>query len=187
MTTPRVKALTSALRQSLKPALATQGFSFETSTRTFRRAAGSCTQIVNFQVGVRSLEGQFTVNLALFHPQYNAAAIHGDICPERPLEYHCVLRQRLSILRETLLTRYFQPRMRGPDSFLGHWLTTPADKWWRFTEDEKQAIAELKSVERLLQAKGIPWLERNSEESILKAEYSKLRPLPLPARGSSGA
>lgn len=133
------------------------------------------------------MEGQLTVNLALFHPQYNAVAIYGETCPERPREYHCVLRKRLSCLRETLLTRYFQPRVHNTDSFLGHWLTTPTDKWWRFTANEEQVIAELKSVERLLQAKGIPWLERNSEESVLKDEYSKLRPLPHATTGSTGA
>ena len=183
MSADGLKALGAALRSSLEPMLASHGFSFEPGTRTFRRAAGDCTQILNVQVGVRSMEGRFTVNLGVFHPQYNAIVIHGGALPDKPLEYQCVVRERLSVLRDTILTRYFRPRIEKKDTFLKFWLTTPTDEWWRFSSSEAQITSELAAVQRLLLERGLPWLQQHSDVAVLKGEYAKLKPLASAPRG----
>src|SRR5437773_9154548 len=63
MATDRMRALEDGIKQFIKPEMIAQSFSYDSSTRTFRRPCRECTQIVNFQAGVRTMAGKFTVNL----------------------------------------------------------------------------------------------------------------------------
>jgi hypothetical protein len=178
MSTDRLKVLASGIRRVIEPAMSAQRFKYEPSTRTFRRPSGTCTQIVNFQAGVRSMEGQFTVNLGVYHPEFRLNAKHKPVS-DRPKENDCVVRERLAMLRETPITRYFRPRIHSTDTFLKWWLVTTDDKWWPFTEDEGQVRQQLESLRGLLLSTGLEWLERHSDLNLLKAEYDKLRPAPI--------
>ena len=90
------RVLDQQLRLVVLPTMNTRGFTFDRS-RTFRRAMpdGSM-QIVNFQMGQRSMEGQFTVNLGVYrpgNPVYDAGLSHG-----RVMEFNCENRTRLGPL-----------------------------------------------------------------------------------------
>ena len=175
MASDAVKALERGIRQLIKPEMVSRGFSYESSTRTFRRPSGECIQIVDFQIGVRTLAGKFTVNLAVFHPEYSDP-ISRELLPDGPRESHCLMefRRRLSVLRDTPLTKFFRNRVRSTDSFLKWWLVTPTDKWWSFTSDDVQVATALGLVRELLLARGLDWLDRNSDVTLLKAAYEKL-------------
>lgn len=149
--------------------MAARGFRYDSRSRTFRRTAGEFTQIVNIQVGVRSLEGRFTVNLGVFHPAFAAASAPAPD-PARPMEYECLpeCRARLGLLQPTAFTRFFQRRIRNPRSFIEHWLVTPFDKWWRFGAGAVQVGAALAAVKRMLLERGLPWLDANSDVGVME-------------------
>ena len=176
MATDRMWALEHGIKQFIKPEMVGQSFSYDSSTRTFRRPCRECTQIVNFQVGVRTRAGKFTVNLGVFHPQYREVAA-AEVHPDPPREFDCLMkfRRRLSALRYTRLTRFFQSRIHNTDSFLKWWLVTPTDKWWPFSPDESQVANQLSSVRELLFTKGLDWLNQNSDVTQLRAAHEKLK------------
>lgn len=170
MVTERIKALNAAIRAALQPPLLERGFSYEASTRTFRKAVGECTQIVHVQVGLRSLEGQFTVNLAVFHPDYRPGSDRG-VLSRAPEECDCWERTRLGTLRDTLVSRLIGRKFGDDANFLLWRLTTPADKWWPFTPSEVENRRQLESVKVLLLARGLNWLEAKSDVSALQATH----------------
>jgi hypothetical protein len=181
MASDAAKALERGIRQLIKPEMVSRGFSYEASTRTFRRRSSECIQIVDFQIGVRTMAGKFTVNLAVFHPEY-CEPVSREFVPDEPREVHCLMefRRRLSVLRDTPLTTFFRNRVRSTDSFLRWWLVTPTDKWWPFTSDAVQVTTALGSMRELLFVRGLDWLDRNSDVTLLKAAYEKLL---FPAKG----
>ena len=85
----RIKTLEYVLRDAAKPAVEERGFKYDAKSRIFRRKCGECTQIIEFQVGVRSCEGEFTVNLAIFHPKYNET--YDGVVPENKAREYPVL------------------------------------------------------------------------------------------------
>jgi hypothetical protein len=178
MTTARIRALTSVLRSQTKPVLAKDGFSFDSSSRTFRKVLGELVQIINFQAGVRFMEGQFTVNLGVFHPQFSAVEPWGSV-PPKPHEYDCVVRHRLSMLRPPGTVHSVFALL--PNGLLKRWLTTPRDRWWRFTDNEDQIKAELRDVEVLLKSRGLPWLAEHCNLAVVKEAYEERRPAPAGA------
>lgn len=170
MGTERIKSLHAAIRHALKPELLDRGFDYEASSRTFRKGVGECTQIVNVQVGISSLEGQFTVNLGVFHPLYRNGAGRLPI-PEKPMEFDCSERMRLGLLRVTLLSKLFASRDGKDAGFLHQWLATPSDKWWPFTPSESENIRQISSFKDLLLTRGIGWLESKSDVEALRVAY----------------
>ena len=178
MSAESIKILENGIRQLIKPDVVKCGFSYDSSTRTFRKQSGECLQIMSFQIGVRSMEGQFTVNLAVFHPEYREPACRAFPPPDKPGEFDSLMefRRRLSSLRDTPLTKFFRKRIRNTDSFLKWWLVTPTDYWWTFTEEQTQVATELGLVRELFLARGLDWLNQNSDVALLKAAYEKYSP-----------
>lgn len=174
MKTERIKVLAARIKEVIAPSLIAANFTYEPATRTFRRAFQDCVQIINLQAGVRSLEGRFTVNLAVFHPQYSDL-ISTTALPVNPKEYDCLteFRVRLSTLRETFLTRLFRGRISHPNTFLKWWLVTPSDRWWNFSANEQQVDRSLQSIHQLLMGPGLAWLDQNSNPDVLRAAYEK--------------
>jgi hypothetical protein len=172
MASEAVQALERGIHQIIEPELVRRGFKHERSTRAFRRQSGECTQIVEFQIGARSMAGKFTVNLAVFHPDYCDAAVR-ELGTDRPREFHCLMkfRIRLSLLRDTLFARVFRVQCRDTGSFPKRWLTTPTDKWWPFSPDEAQVATALRSVGELLLVRGLDWLDEKSDAALLKVAY----------------
>lgn len=173
MSTDRIKSLDMAIREALKPELLERGFTYEAGSRTFRKEVGECTQIVNIQVGVSSMEGQFTVNLGVFHPTYRYGADKMPP-PAKPKEFDCFERERLAMLRATFLSRLVRPGIGKPDRFFKWWLRTPSDKWWPFTSDTNENVRQLVSLKALLLGSGIDWLNAKSDVNALRTKYEQL-------------
>lgn len=170
MATDRIRALANGISKVIKPEMVSRGFHYDSSTRTFRKPSDECTQIVNFQAGVRTMEGQFKVNLAVYHAHYRNPAPPSD--PDCPRECNCLweFRKPLSHLRDTPFRKFFRLFLRNSDG----WLVTPTDYWWPFTSDEAQVAKELGFVRGLLLDRGLDWLDRNSDVPRLKVTHDKM-------------
>jgi hypothetical protein len=169
------KILERGIRRIIKPEMMTRNFSYDSANRTFRRPSGECIQIVDFQIGVRTMTGKFTANLAVFHPEYREPALRDVPPPAAPKESDCLMdyRCRLAVLRDTVITKYFRKRIHNADTFWKWWLVTPTDHWWSIAADDAQIVAELATVRELLLTRGLGWLEQNSNVALLKAAYYK--------------
>ena len=174
MTTTRLEVLNNSVRREVRPNLTAIGFKYDSASRTFRRSRGDCTQIINFQAGVRSHEGRFTVNLGAYHPTYRENS-GSSPPPERPKAYDCLLQERLSVFRDTLITRVGRHFISEPNTFIKWWLVTPSDYWWRFSEDPAVTDSAIRSVLKILLPRGLNWLDDNCNEESLRAKYAKQR------------
>ena len=171
----RIKALETGLREIMKPALEAHGFAYRSRARSFSRSAGECIHIIEFQPGVRSAEGTFAVNLAVYHPIYHDPSA-GKQPNETPREYDCLMefRQRLGALRETWRTRIFNRLLRDKSGWLSWWLTTPADKWWRLSWDSGQVRSSLKEVLHLIETRGLPWFNAKTDVEKMQHCHSEI-------------
>ncbi|MBK8006482.1 MAG: hypothetical protein IPK12_22030 [Gemmatimonadetes bacterium] len=135
------------------PMLGDRGFSFDGS-RTFRRSLsnGTIAQLVNFQLGQRSQEGRFTVNLGVF--------VLGELLSNPPavtasnaLEHHCSgpRRTRLGTMHPGLIPALANVPLVG--ALLG-----PKDVWWPFVEDQGRTDTSLRECLLLLERHGFAWL-----------------------------
>ncbi len=111
MATDRMRALEDGIKQFIKPEMIAQSFSYDSSTRTFRRPCRECTQIVNFQAGIRTMAGKFTVNLGVFHPQFREVAA-AEVQPDPPREFDCLARVWIGSIGTAML-RCSGQRMRS--------------------------------------------------------------------------
>jgi len=145
------KSFDRALRALMVEPLHNHGFVFD-GRRTFRRPGsdGTTMHIVNFQLGQRSHEGRFTINLGVF--------VDGDepgITPQEAMEFHCPWqrRERLGML----LPRRLHALERIP--VLGM-LFGPKDIWWHFSAKLTHTATELSTALATLETYGLPWLAR---------------------------
>ena len=152
--TARLVAFNKGLRIVVVPALKQHGFVFDRS-RTFRRINkdGKVVEIINFQLGQRSTESEFTVNLAV----YVEGSIEG-ISAKKVYEYQCDLNLRCRL--SSLIKNRFSFLAGNP--LLRKWFPATQDKWWKFNENEqytqKQQIKVLDTIVSL----GFYWLESNA-------------------------
>jgi len=172
--TSRIIVLERGVVEQLKPFLEKRGFTYEPRTRTFRRVSDELTQIIDIQVGQRSMEGSFTVNLGVFHPRYFDKTID-KAPPANPREFHCLAeyRQRLGQLRDTLLTKTMKRWVKNTEHWFSWWLVTPPDRWWKFSGLEGEVRRSLENVIEVLKNQGIPWLEENADVEKLRQTSAK--------------
>jgi Domain of unknown function (DUF4304) len=136
-----------ALHEITTPALTAEGFVFDGS-RTFRRVHTDkqFSEIINFQLGQRSHEGTFTVNLGVF-----ISAHFPNIDLHSAHEVQCAIRQRLGHVVPTK----FQALSVIP--FFGQFFG-PADTWWPFSSVEQTTNKSVSIVTAHIVNNGIPWL-----------------------------
>ncbi len=151
--TTRSDAFNKGLRNIVEPVLNDHGFKFDKS-RTFRRVCHNedFSEIINFQLGQRSTEGTFTVNLAVF--------VDGDadnISVTKALEYHCKPSRRERL--RSLMPNWTSVLAGKP--ILRRWFPATTDKWWKFSENEKFTQKQQAKVLQEIMTYGIPWLESN--------------------------
>ncbi|WP_200335183.1 DUF4304 domain-containing protein [Thiocystis violacea] len=148
------KVFDRALRAILREPMAQHGFGFDGS-RTFRRhlAGGAITQIVNVQLGQRSMSGKFTVNLGVYVPG-EASANPAGLSGRKALEYHCApnRRERLGRLVPAPLPALQWLPLLG--LFFG-----PKDIWWPFSAEPLRTERSLQRVRSLLTQRGLRWLD----------------------------
>ena len=151
------EAFDRAIGLIMAPALADLGFR-PGRGRTFRRlsADGTAAEIVNFQLGQRSLAARFTVNLGLF-----VAGDAPNVAVNQAKEYDCLpaRRSRLGLTTPPRFPRLAELPVAGL-------LFQTQDKWWRA---EPSRIEEsLSETLQLLKAEGLPWLQRVSPNNSSK-------------------
>lgn len=137
-----------ALRRIAVPALAAHGFAYDAS-RTFRRvsADGKHADLINVQLGQRSLEGKFTVNLGVFRADDNPG-----IDVRKAKEYHCPMSRRVRI------GLVVPPRLPGLAKLPAvGFLFGGQDRWWRFSTDEAMTGLEMQHVVGLVIEHGLAW------------------------------
>ena len=136
MATVRARAFHGAIQTAAAPPLRARGFAFD-GRATFRRRLEHpgrwALHIVHFQMGQRSMEGQFTVNLAVYHPALSLVSV-----TDRPTVGDCPLEMRRR---------------------LGFFLHPPMDRWWPLFEDDPAMTNEISGLIPLLVDEGLPWLE----------------------------
>lgn len=167
--------LTSGIRNHVKSKLKDCGFSFD-GRRTFRRLdkEGALADLLDFQAGVRSLEGKFTVNVGIYAPQFYLGP---DAAPpfERAKPYHCLHKyyRRLGELRDTPLSRALSV-LCGPRSLIAV-AFTGNDKWWRISADEITMQKELEDVLKDFSRYGEKWFSLNHDMQALQAAWQEAR------------
>jgi hypothetical protein len=151
--TKRAKTFDKVLKEIAVPELKKNGFHFDGS-RTFRKKTNDCPTIliINFQLGQRSMEGKFTVNLGVFH-EGDFAGIPID----KACEYHCKRDYRTRIGQ--LIPSKLKSFQAIP--FIG-WLFGIPDRWWRFSDDKQATAKNISQVMTILKLYGMPWLNFKS-------------------------
>jgi hypothetical protein len=144
----RASTFDRALREVAAPVLLAHGFEFDGS-RTFRRLSGETCQIINFQLGQRSMAGKFTVNLGFFsdgdRPGVSAA---------RANDYDCLTEHRARI--GALIPVRFPRMAKLP--YVGFLFGIP-DKWWPFSSDSSLTYISVSTAVDKIVAHGLGWLK----------------------------
>lgn len=111
---------------------------------------GHVVEIINFQLGQRSLEGKFTVNLGKLSDEDR-----GDVELGKAYPYHCRIQTRIGpILPPRSVHLAAIPVLA---LFFG-----AHDQWWRFSEDKAFTFRQLQKVTELVVSHAVPWLEARS-------------------------
>jgi hypothetical protein len=141
-------AFTENLRRILAPPLKDAGFTFD-GRRVFRRSVGERDQIVDLQVGERSMQGKFTINLAVFDPRIDSP----DVERAAVREFHCgaARRQRLGLLLPSRFAALSGVPLIGI-------LCGPKDRWWSAYGAE--GMDEAKNA---FFNYGVTWLEHHTQ------------------------
>ena len=148
----RSDAFDDALRLVVVPVLAKHGFKFD-GNRTFRRLSADqrVSELVNFQLGQRSLSGKFTVNLGVY--------VDGDssgINVGQAKEHHCPHDRRTRIGHLIPAKLPVLAKLPYIGLLFGH-----RDKWWSFSGDIAQLRAILSTVVAKIVLYGLPWHKAN--------------------------
>lgn len=117
------------------------------------------------------MAGRYTVNLAVFNPEYRP---QNWPAPENPpTSSNCLpgLQERLGRMRAR---RGFLARLLG--------INEPVDYWWRQSEEEAAVRHTLGEVVALLHLRGLPWLERHTCRSALATALERILPRVDPVR-----
>lgn len=146
----RAKIFDRVLRDIAVPELIDSGFHFDGS-RTFRKINrnAAVAQIINFQLGQRSIAGKFTVNFGVFHEGDFSGVGFANAC-----EYDCLWAKRTRIGQ--IIPSKLSPLQAIP--FIG-WLFGTPDRWWKFSEDEQLTRKNIGQVLSYIKCYGIAWLD----------------------------
>lgn len=135
-----------ALNTLVKPELAELGFVFNGRRDFIYAFDDGDTWTINFQPGLRHLQGKFTVNLSVLKAGAQAPVL-----------------ERLGAVRTSRYTRMVCRLFSSPRSFWRH-LLGPGDLWWRMSPFEFEARPVFESVISLIRKDGIAWFEAQTEE-----------------------
>ena len=147
----RASAFDKALREIAVPALAQHGFAFD-GKRTFRRVSDAprVSDIINFQLGQRSMSAKFTVNLGIF-----AEGDAPGVSVGQAKEYDYLTQRR---------TRIGSLMLKSPTlsklPWVGFLFGVP-DKWWWFSETYAQTRASVTAAVETLVTTGVGWFATN--------------------------
>lgn len=128
-----------SLREVAKPQLKSMGFKFDGKRRFTKADKNGRKQIIEYQVGTRTMQGWFAINL-----------ISGD----RAI--------RLAMIRPTLISKFVNWLFRDYDPW---WkgIFFPKDDWWRISPFQKEMDSIINKTVADLNSYGIAWLGREKE------------------------
>lgn len=148
------KQFDTQLKQLARPELVSKGFAFD-GRRVFRRPvqldAFTAIQIIEFQLGIKSLVGKFTANVGVFSSRFHPKG--WPPVADAPVTCDCLpaMRQRLGY--------FFDPPQSLLRSVLGHPKLQRHDFWWEQFTDEQKMAQSLQSVLNCLKVEALPWLD----------------------------
>jgi hypothetical protein len=145
-----------AVVKTIHPGLSDVGF--RKRRHTFNRSAEpGIIQVINFQMGQRSLQGQFTVNFGIAIEEAWSLRSRDSTgqFPAFVNEYDCEFRQRLS-------------QLRGE----------PRDIWWDLRRPAKSLSAEISDI---VLGEGTTWLEARATREKLLAIWRTGGSVALPS------
>jgi hypothetical protein len=168
MSSPKLKIFYRQLMKSVSPRLTLAEFKFD-EKRTFRRVLNCdripVCQIIEFQVGIKSLTGKFTVNLAVYSNSFRPSDWQDP--GELPGSWNCLPGKSIRLGRFYNRKRSLIERiLRVP--FSSH------DHWWAQADKETTMDATFKDVTDLILGDGLAWLNENSEIASLRSSYDDL-------------
>ena len=130
-----------ALNTLVKPELAEAGFAFNGRRDFVCAAEDGDTWTINFQPGLRHLQGKFTVNLSVLKAGAQSPVM-----------------ERLGAVRKNWYTRALCRLFPAPSS-LWRYVFGPGDLWWPMSSLEFEARETFAAVISLLRTDGITWFE----------------------------
>ncbi|MEX0939657.1 MAG: hypothetical protein WDZ59_17465 [Pirellulales bacterium] len=159
MASKKLRQFDRQLKAIAAPEMDRHEFVFD-GRRTFRRDVrhdpSPYIQIVEFQIGTKSLSGRFTVNLGVYNESYQPEDQKRADGPLQPSPAQC-----MSDLSDRL--GYFCDPPRG---FWSRLLRLPSqpphDYWWPQHENDRKMQSVLRQVIDCIIHRGIPWLDKMS-------------------------
>lgn len=128
-----------SLKSIAKPILEKYGYFFDGKRKFIKK--NNNTFIIEYQVGIRSTQGTFTVNL-----------IFGD------------KQERLSCVNPTLFSKIVNALFKQYDPW---WkgVFLPKDQWWEISPFQKEMDSTIKQTTNKLESYGIDWLENKMKRT----------------------
>jgi hypothetical protein len=128
-----------SLRKIAKPELERLGFGFDGKRRFSKVARNGAELVVEYQVGVRSMQGRFAVNL---------------IAGERF--------ERLAKIRPTLTSKWVN-RVFGDYDPWWKDIFLPKDDWWQISPFQKEMDTIIGKTVKDLKSYGIAWFDKEKK------------------------
>ena len=128
-----------SLRRIAKPALESVGFNFDGKRRFTKIGYDERELVIEYQVGIGTMQGEFTVNL-----------IVGESM------------ERLGMIKSTLLSKAVNKLFGDYDPW---WkgVFLPKDKWWKISPFQEEMDSIVGKTVAELKEYGIAWIERREE------------------------
>ena len=168
-TSPRLRELDRQIAAVARPALEPLGF-IAGAHRAFRRIHavehGTLVHIVHFQVGIKSLTGKFTANLAVYHSAFCPRP--GAVTPDTASfgDGFLALWARVAMLAPpdpSLLQKILK---RTPEA---------EDRWWPHSEKPAAMAAAVQDVVALVVAHAPAWFEVHGTEEACRREFERVQ------------
>jgi len=151
--TARSDTFDECLLEVVSPKLGEIKFKFDKS-RTYRRLINNQTvvEIINFQLGQRSWEGKFTINLGVFSDDQ---AYEKGVDLKKAYPYSCQYQNRIGCVLPP------KSELLKDVPYIGM-IFGSHDKWWRFSADKEFTLRQVNDVCEKIMNYGVPWLEAHS-------------------------
>lgn len=168
----RVAVLKKCLKEILASELGRNSYSYD-GKYTFRHIDNNkrTVRLIEFQPGIRSAAGEFTVNLAVYSPLY----YNGSPAPtlEDVSSGYCYFRDRLGCVRKP--GRFLSMIFGEPDKWWKQILYGPRDIWWKYSENRQITESSVNECRKLISEVGLAWLEKNDDVEAMKKAYNTIR------------
>jgi hypothetical protein len=168
----RTAVLKKCIKETLAQELAQNSFSYD-GKYTFRHIdhARQTVRLIEFQPGIKSASGQFTVNVAIFSPLYCIGSPAPTL--EEASSGYCLFRDRLGCIRRP--NQFWTVIFGVPNKWWQKILYGPRDIWWTYSENRQITEASVNECRKLINDVGLSWLEMKDDVEALKNAYNTMK------------